>query len=171
MLLLMSSTLGPVFGFVASAPKLNKVANRRSTSARLTPTATAVLPGGAADAVEQSSLGVSRAAEVVGNEAAAAATAAGQLVLAGGILDDMDPAKLGLFAFAGLGVAAAGFSTAVYWRMQYVVSAWWPDVISGRWLLRCRFLFCARMCGERFMLLYDGPRPTRGVQPSRLFPG
>lgn len=42
--------------------------------------------------------------------------------LGGGVLDDMDPTKLGLFAFAGLGVAAAGFSTAVYWRMQYVVS-------------------------------------------------
>lgn len=68
-------------------------------------------------------MGVSRAAEAAGNEAAAAATAAGQMVLAGGIMDDMDPTKLGLFAFAGLGVAAAGFSTAVYWRMQYVVSA------------------------------------------------
>lgn len=83
---------------------------------------TAMLPGGEAGAVEQSSLGVSHAAEVVGHEAAAAATAAGQLVLAAGPLDDLDPAKLGLFAVAGLGVAAAGFSTAVYWRMQYVVS-------------------------------------------------
>ena len=44
------------------------------------------------------------------------------MLLANAIPDDLDPAKLGLFAFAGLGVAAAGFSTAVYWRMQYVVS-------------------------------------------------
>lgn len=34
--------------------------------------------------------------------------------------------KLGLAAFAGIGVAAAAFKTAVYWRMQYVVSASYP---------------------------------------------
>jgi len=55
--------------------------------------------------------------------AAAAAAATGHMLLASVIPDDLDPAKLGLFALAGLGVAAAGFSTAVYWRMQYVVSA------------------------------------------------
>lgn len=33
-----------------------------------------------------------------------------------------DTTKLGLTAFAGVGVAAAGFKAAVYWRMQYVVS-------------------------------------------------
>lgn len=34
----------------------------------------------------------------------------------------MDPSvKLGLAAFGGVGLAAAGFKTAVYWRMQYVV--------------------------------------------------
>eukprot|EP00903_Cladosiphon_okamuranus_P018573 g17096.t1 len=122
-LLFVVSTLGPVFGFVASAPKLNNVAHLRSPANRPAPTATALLPGGAAEAAGQSSLGVSRSVQVVGNEAAAAATAAGQLVLAGGVLDDLDPPKLGLFALAGLGVAAAGFSTAVYWRMQYVVAA------------------------------------------------
>eukprot|EP00752_Nemacystus_decipiens_P004695 g4283.t1 len=82
-----------------------------------------MLPAGASEVLERSPVEVSRAAEFAGNRAAAAATAAGHLVLAGGILDDMDPAKLGLFAFAGVGVAAAGFSTAVYWRMQYVVAA------------------------------------------------
>ena len=44
------------------------------------------------------------------------------VLLSSGIMDDMDPTKLGLFALGGLGVAAAGFQTAVYWRMQYVVS-------------------------------------------------
>lgn len=43
-------------------------------------------------------------------------------LLLSGVMDDMDPTKLGLFAFAGFGVAAAGFKTAVYWRMQFVVS-------------------------------------------------
>lgn len=127
MLVFVGSTLGPVFGFVASAPMLNNVANRRLPSDRLA--STAMLPGGAAGAVEQSSLGMSHAAEDIGNEAGVT-SAAGQMLLAGGILDDLDPAKLGLFAFAGLGVAAAGFSTAVYWRMQYVVSAWWSDVLN-----------------------------------------
>lgn len=41
------------------------------------------------------------------------------VLLSDGIMDD--PSKLPLFALAGLGVAAAGFKTAVYWRMQYVV--------------------------------------------------
>lgn len=36
---------------------------------------------------------------------------------------DLDPSvKLGLTAVGGVGLAAAGFKTAVYWRMQYVVS-------------------------------------------------
>lgn len=34
-----------------------------------------------------------------------------------------DATKLGLAAFAGVGLAAAGFKGAVYWRMQYVVSS------------------------------------------------
>lgn len=141
-LVFVASTLNPVFGFLPQpGPNLNNVAKRWSLSGRLTPTATAMLPGGAAEAVGHYSLRVSHAAEVVGNEAAATSTAAAQMVLAGGILDDMDPAKLGLFAFAGLGVAAAGFSTAVYWRMQYVVSAWWLDILSGRSLLCCCLYF------------------------------
>ncbi len=72
----------------------------------------------------QSSLGALQDAGLAGSDSAAAAAATtGHMLLANAILDDLDPAKLGLFAFAGLGVAAAGFSTAVYWRMQYVVSA------------------------------------------------
>lgn len=47
----------------------------------------------------------------------------------------LDPSmKLGLTAVGAVGVAAAGFKTAVYWRMQYVVS--WA-------LLRCR---CTKQC-------------------------
>lgn len=53
-------------------------------------------------------------------------------MLMSGILDDMDPTKLGLFAFAGLGVAAAGFKTAVYWRMQYVVRCQFSFGITAR---------------------------------------
>lgn len=41
------------------------------------------------------------------------------LLLSEGLLDD--PTKVALFALGGLAVAAAGFQTAVYWRMQYVV--------------------------------------------------
>ncbi|CAM9791052.1 unnamed protein product [Ectocarpus fasciculatus] len=72
---------------------------------------------------EQLSQGVSRAGELVGGGAVPPPWA---VLLAdgldgGGLLED--PAKLGLFALGGLGVAAAGFSTAVYWRMQYVVAA------------------------------------------------
>ena len=44
----------------------------------------------------------------------------GPLVLSEGLLDD--PKKVAFFALGGLAVAAAGFQTAVYWRMQYVVS-------------------------------------------------
>ncbi|CAM9457906.1 unnamed protein product [Scytosiphon promiscuus] len=113
MLAFVSSTFAPtaVDGFALSAAKLNKVAGsgRRpldNKSRRLTPTATAMLPAAAA-----------AVAAATGQAAALA------LLADGGLLDEMDPAKLGLFAFAGLGVAAAGFSTAVYWRMQYVVAA------------------------------------------------
>lgn len=134
MLALVSFMVGPtaVTSFALSAAKLNKVADSRrplgiNNARRLTPTATAMLPAAAAEQAS-SSIG-----EIVGggSTAAAGAIAAAvrnmpSLVLAEGrgLLAEMDPAKLGLFAFAGLGVAAAGFSTAVYWRMQYVVSAW-----------------------------------------------
>lgn len=62
------------------------------------------------------------AANRVGDHAAATmvlSDAADAVLSAAG----MDPSvKLGLAAFAGVGLAAAGFKTAVYWRMQYVVS-------------------------------------------------
>lgn len=114
-------------------PKLNVGANIRRPS-----TATAML-------LTEGAAAAAGAAATVSTEAAAAAveatekastvlqagftgssgSAAGLLSWApvlSGIMDDMDPTKLGLFAFGGLGVAAAGFQTAVYWRMQYVVS-------------------------------------------------
>lgn len=141
-LALLSSTLGlSVVGFVAPSTKLNIAAN---------PHTTMFLPPGAATPLSSTSLssssGALHAAEIVGSNIAAGAVETAEAALAtaaatpttghippwavilggglgGGMLEEhMDPTKLGLFAFAGLGVAAAGFSTAVYWRMQYVVS-------------------------------------------------
>lgn len=71
----------------------------------------AILAAGGEDA------SVSSAADLVASPSAAATLL---LSDAGQGLDDTT--KLGLAAFAGVGVAAAGFKTAVYWRMQYVVS-------------------------------------------------
>lgn len=125
-LALASSLLPPTaVGFVS--PKVNIAASHRRCTGRRSPPPHMMLPSAeeaAAAGVEQLSQGVLRAGELVGGGAVPppwAVTLADDV--GGGGLLDMDPAKLGLFALGGLGVAAAGFSTAVYWRMQYVVSA------------------------------------------------
>ncbi|CAM9448031.1 unnamed protein product [Ectocarpus sp. 4 AP-2014] len=125
-LALASSLLAPTaVGFVS--PKVNIAVSHRRCTGRRSPPPHMMLPSAeaaAAAGVEQLLQGVLRASDLVGGGAVPppwAVTLADDV--GGGGLLDMDPAKLGLFALGGLGVAAAGFSTAVYWRMQYVVAA------------------------------------------------
>ena len=122
-----STDLKPLF------PKLNVAANmhRPSTATSMLPATGAAAAAAAAAAAVSAAETAAEATETTLNvlqtgltssSGSAAGLPSWAPVLSSGIMDDMDPTKLGLFAFAGLGVAAAGFQTAVYWRMQYVVS-------------------------------------------------
>lgn len=113
--------------------KLNTVASRphRRGNKGMTPLAMMLPTAGAAAASAAAvdwALAVVSPGVAVGGESSVelpsstAAAAAMMMLAEGGFLEGMDAKTLGLFAFAGVGVAAAGFKTAVYWRMQYVVS-------------------------------------------------
>lgn len=112
--------------------KLNPVAYRQSFAASGTAAPLAmVLPEAAAAAVGVGEAGWAStvlSTSVAGGESSveisSRAAAAMMMLLAegGGVMEGMDMGKLGLFTFGGIGLVAAVFKTAVYWRMQYVVS-------------------------------------------------
>lgn len=128
--------------------KLNPVASRPSLAGSGTAAPLAmVLPTAAAGAAAADWASTALSTGVAGGEISVelpsrAAAAMVMLLAEGDLMEGMDVGKLGLFTFGGIGIAAAVFKTAVYWRMQYVVScvcvgmcvclrvcAWW--VVAG----------------------------------------